>query len=880
MLRAMILIPMLAAVLACGLFTRAADPAAQVVEPHAAPAGGTAERAADPVPTTEEAEVTFVFTSDVLAVNYGDALIEEKILNSDPIVKATMTSLASEVVVDADGKYRAVLKFSLDVSEYLKGSGPSSIVAVWTHGWRHETREDAERAEAVIIAERDGQWDDREAVIFMLYGGRNYGPQLDEQIQRADHVFMALGHRYSDDDRYSLHSTRYKAWLPASGTGLTGDAQEFLLDVPPAAGTAPTITLGDLKSRIAAVAAEFDGGDGSEAYETCVEEKYEIEQVIRYFREEEDTDAYDKSPQDSSLASGQPANTVLHQRQNGGAYPDTKAKTWLEGRDADLFTVVQGEPTAVDVDGDGTFTAESDGIEFTETFSTARPLPAGEYVIDRKEVWPRYLPCDYVLNNEWTITVEAPEGTLHEAFFDPVTDGATVAADDTNGVLKPATFGDGDGASATIERIAWESGTVKLKVSPHTGLSGHVVDFIALDGSVPLSLKVADATADAANDTLSWAVASQPWDDGDELMVRLLRSTLASAPAQTPAETSLPTRMPAAATVPAPTPAPIPTPASAAQACDLMDTPYDTLATTSAPGEEWRWEIRDSGSDKHIAATITDHKGVLLGKYESITKDRTKYYRESAPSNPEVYGEWLVVGTGLQRSFSFPCLDTSSFEEGASGSSDEPHFTSERFLSDEEGAERNEFWADSTGRPTRARRTVFPPEYDGVTNTETGVVEYTYSDYGEPNIIAAPCAIAAPDQADNPGLMRDCINLLAAKDALRGTATLNWSVDTAITSWDGVRVEGSPGRVTSLVLTSKSLTGMIPPDLARLDGLEYLSFNFNQLTGEIPAALGSLGNLRNLRLGDNQLTGCIPPALQDVDDNDLESLELPDCATP
>jgi hypothetical protein len=38
---------------------------------------------------------------------------------------------------------------------------------------------------------------------------------------------------------------------------------------------------------------------------------------------------------------------------------------------------------------------------------------------------------------------------------------------------------------------------------------------------VPLSLKVADATVDSANDTLSWSVASQPWADGDKLMVRI-----------------------------------------------------------------------------------------------------------------------------------------------------------------------------------------------------------------------------------------------------------------------------------------------------------------------------------------------------------------------
>ena len=122
-----------------------------------------------------------------------------------------------------------------------------------------------------------------------------------------------------------------------------------------------------------------------------------------------------------------------------------------------------------------------------------------------------------------------------------------------------------------------------------------------------------------------------------------------------------------------------------------------------------------------------------------------------------------------------------------------------------------------------------------------------------------PCGLAVPDQADNPGLMRDCINLLAAKDALRGTATLNWSVDTAITDWDGVTIEGSPSRVTQLELTSKGLTGTIPPDLGRLDGLEHL------------------------KLADNQLTGCVPPALRDVDDNDLDSLGLQDCqeaATP
>ena len=134
--------------------------------------------------------------------------------------------------------------------------------------------------------------------------------------------------------------------------------------------------------------------------------------------------------------------------------------------------------------------------------------------------------CNYALGHEWTVTVTAPEGTLHEAFFDPVTVGTAVTADSANGVLKPASFTDANGASATIQRIAWEagtgeSGTVKLKLSPHNGIAGHTLHFIALDGSVPLSLKVADATVDSANDTLSWTVSSQPWQSGDKLMLRI-----------------------------------------------------------------------------------------------------------------------------------------------------------------------------------------------------------------------------------------------------------------------------------------------------------------------------------------------------------------------
>ena len=52
---------------------------------------------------------------------------------------------------------------------------------------------------------------------------------------------------------------------------------------------------------------------------------------------------------------------------------------------------------------------------------------------------------------------------------------------------------------------------------------------------------------------------------------------------------------------------------------------------------------------------------------------------------------------------------------------------------------------------------------------------------------------AVPNPADNPGLMRDCIKRCwRPRTPSEARRRLNWSVDTPITSWDGVKVSGSP----------------------------------------------------------------------------------------
>ena len=169
--------------------------------------------------TTEEAERVIEVTGDIPIDNQGDTLIEQKIFGGDAIVKATMTSYSSGVFVDAKGKFLSTLTFNLEVSEYLKGSGATNIVALWVDGTRYDTIAEANVAEARNLANRDDQWDDRAAIIFLYDGASGLGTSLDAQFQLADHYLLAAGHRYFDDDRYSLHSTRNKVWLPAAGTG-------------------------------------------------------------------------------------------------------------------------------------------------------------------------------------------------------------------------------------------------------------------------------------------------------------------------------------------------------------------------------------------------------------------------------------------------------------------------------------------------------------------------------------------------------------------------------------------------------------------------------------------------------------------------------------
>ena len=144
-----------------------------------------------------------------------------------------------------------------------------------------------------------------------------------------------------------------------------------------------------------------------------------------------------------------------------------------------------------------------------------------------------------------------------------------------------------------------------------------------------------------------------------------------------------------------------------------------------------------------------------------------------------------------------------------------------------------------------------------------------------------------PSPAGNPGLVSDCETLLSMRDTLGGDLILDWGRERLIGDWEGIRLEGSPPRVTELVfngdleyltgtippelgnlselrylvLIGNRLRDSIPPELSRLQNLVYLSLAHNRLTGEVPSELSSLGSLRKLELSQNRLGGSIPSEL-------------------
>ena len=447
--------------------------------------------------------------------------LEEIILESEVIARVGyLHHLGS--VTSARWGWVALLEFRFEVREYLKGSGPDEIGAfIFAY---YETAVAARRATTLLAAAHDGRWDNREAVVFLNYGAEHIAPEI--QLGEGQFWLARMDADWGEyEDAYSLASGVSKLWLPeATQPPLSGRAaltetsmpQSFMLDVPSetpccCVPSGPTMSLVDLRSKITALEAEANAG-GTLEYRRCVEEYY---RALRTTRESVAHRGHIGWRHSNSIDSGLPMGTVVDEYPGFAESPgiDGSARHWYEGPDRDLMRYSYVDYV--------TSTRRTVSYEYTLQLVTARPLPAGTYTFFPN--WGRTETCgkdwSFMSNRSLhTLTVTAPPGTLHEAFFDPVVIGDAVGVEAGHGVIKPVLFAL-NGSTTAISSLKWQDGVVSLTTGPaDADLDDYVLDFIDMTGATTLSLAFADASAGA------WAVADAPWADGDQLMLRLWRA--------------------------------------------------------------------------------------------------------------------------------------------------------------------------------------------------------------------------------------------------------------------------------------------------------------------------------------------------------------------
>ena len=518
---------LLALAAACG---PAGAPATAPATDMAAPDPAPAMPAPTPAPTLLRPTPTPI-VHDYPDITWQVApSLEEQIFTSSVIVRASLQSAAAavETVPSTPGvapTYRPVHELRFTVHEYLKGTGPAALVVVvrGTHTFltEAEARADADFA----VARRVTAWDDRQGVLFLQTPAQPYasataggGAAGAAGSSSAPALQFTRSNFYREQQWDYSVDTLSRAWLPARDAGgaagqtraADGAGTVFITDG--AESPPPVVSMTDLRAKIAAMAAELQAGEGIEGHTDCILTR------IGHARHRR-TVPWAPFQYEATLASGAAAGIEVYKGRNEYREP-RYSRWWLSGPDPERF-----QPLIIDDDDQS-----SNGYD--HALATARPLPAGTYRVHYN--WQHYseIPCNFVPEDtyrDWTVTVTAPAGTVHEAFFDPVAVGAGVGADDSHGALTPTGFTVG-ATAATLQRLIWEAKQLQLELSAAVSLADHYLDFIALDGSVSLRLRLDDATTaatDSGGQAWRWRACGAPWQTGDQLMLRLHHSATA-----------------------------------------------------------------------------------------------------------------------------------------------------------------------------------------------------------------------------------------------------------------------------------------------------------------------------------------------------------------
>ena len=302
------------------------------------------------------------------------------------------------------------------------------------------------------------------------------------------------------------------------GVASQSSEPSFLLDDPEAVGDAAgalgtrsadaarssesgtlSITLSDLKAKLAEYNARFAAGDDRTAYGACIANTY----IYHRMGSKNPRVAELESTSESGLAAGSKVYTYEYAvrsnlRDHGETTHPEWGEMWYEGEDGHLFYV-----------------------EYPGYMYANRPLSAGEYRADFLQRTHDMIVCNGqpLFSNVHVITVTAPEGTAAEALFDPVALDRGISATSTAKVF----VSDDSPESTSIGAIGWKSGSLTVDLTPAGSFAGHHLDFIAADGTLAHTVAIDDATR--TGDTLTWPVEKSPWAAGDEMMLRIRSSS-------------------------------------------------------------------------------------------------------------------------------------------------------------------------------------------------------------------------------------------------------------------------------------------------------------------------------------------------------------------
>ncbi len=540
-----------------------------VVPTPTADAGGEAVSSIEPMPTPIDIDqllaelfasdnISELETSGAVTVSHNPAWsvppsLDEQIYYSDVIARASLKSATSttEKVV---GGYQPVHELRFIVHEYLKGSGPSEILVV-ARGDEdtYKTVTKAHEVAGYTMSRRTTTWDNRQGVLFLrtLDGSSRfvarYASANATGAATTTAFAMYSGAPYEGWWEHTV-DTLSRGWLPAgdaAGGNLEGGASgaSSVVFIEDGSKTPySTVTLGELKTKISEMTATLKAGKDIAGYEECIRRMIAGERNYRATK-------WEPLQMKVSLASGSSTGTEIFRRRDNDREPKYLIY-YVTGADKDYF-----QAPIVDEDSDS-----SNGYFYT--LSTTRPLPAGTYNIKHHLRSPWQVPCNFKPDRsnyaQWTVTVTAPSGTVHEAFFDPASTSLGVGASGGAGVISPASFNAG-GATTTITRIIVSFGSmVTMQISPSVSLSGKHVEFIKVDGTMAARFsfdkgdlgggigidgsgagngtstaaavtaeaqaQIAAAMAEAqatGSKMYFWFVSSAPWQAGDKLMLRI-----------------------------------------------------------------------------------------------------------------------------------------------------------------------------------------------------------------------------------------------------------------------------------------------------------------------------------------------------------------------